>query len=50
MDTNRDWVRRLATGMIVAGIVGAVLSVWMLRDQQSRRKIEATFGLQSPDK
>jgi hypothetical protein len=57
MDANRNWVLlwlRIAigrygwaTGMIVAGILGAALSMWMLQDQQSRRKIEATFGLQS---
>jgi len=46
-------VRRLAVGMIAAGIVGTILSVWIAdtRDPKEIEKaIEAAFGFQSQEK
>ena len=43
-------VRRLAAGMIVAGIVGTVLSLWISHTHASSKEIakaiEAAFGFQ----
>lgn len=47
-------VRRLAAGMVVARIVGTILSLWISRTHASPKEIEkaieAAFGFQSQEK